>query len=76
MNAPEKRPLMSRFRDAFYGRDSETESTTASALSNIGQIEIFGAVVEKPIFESSQRQEYEPDDLLPAEKPWELREGQ
>jgi len=67
---------MSRFRDAFYGRDSETESTTASALSNIGQIEIFGAVVEKPIFESSQRQEFDRVDLLPAEQPWELREDQ
>jgi hypothetical protein len=80
MNAPDEvppasRPLMSRFRDAFYGRNRDAEGTSASVLSNIGQIEIFGAVVEKPVFESSQRQEHERDDLLPAEKPWELREG-
>jgi hypothetical protein len=73
---PASRPLMSRFRDAFYGRDKDAEDTSASVLSNIGQIEIFGAVIEKPIFESSQRQEYEPHDLLPAEVPWELRDGQ
>jgi hypothetical protein len=66
---------MSRFRDAFYGRDRDVESTTASTLSNIGQIEIFGTVIDKPIFETSQRQEFTPDDLLPAEQPWELREG-
>jgi hypothetical protein len=65
---------MSRFRDVFYGRDAETEATTASALSNIGQIEIFGAVIEKPVFESSHHAEFNPDDLLPAEKPWELRD--
>ncbi|TBN56948.1 hypothetical protein EYE40_05785 [Glaciihabitans arcticus] len=68
------RPLMSRFRDLFYGRDAEVQNTTASALSNLGQIEMFGVVIEKPIFESTQREEFEPDDFLPAEKPWELRD--
>lgn len=58
---------MSRFRDAFLGRDKGRASTVGSALNNYGQLELLGT------FTPTEPPAAEQPAQLQQELPWELR---
>lgn len=60
---------MTRFRDAFLGRDKGRASTVGSALNNHGQLELLGTVTPTEPRAATQ------PELLQQELPWELRDA-
>lgn len=63
--------VLERIRVIVFGR-SRDRASAQNAIGNIGQIEVFGAVVQQPAFGEPPA---EPIELDPAELPWELRDG-
>jgi len=61
--------VLERIREIVFGRRRDRASAQ-NALGNIGQIEVFGAVVQQPAFGEPPA---EPIELDPDELPWELR---
>lgn len=62
--------VLERIRIIVFGR-SRDRASAQNALGNIGQIEVFGAVVQQPAFGEPPA---EPIELDQTELPWELRD--
>ena len=62
--------VFERIRIIMFGRNRDRASAQ-NVLGNVGQIEVFGAVVQQPAFPAAPE---EPIELDPREIPWELRD--